>query len=104
REVDAMDTDHCPKCDAKTVVTGWFPEMRGWRKWFEPAGMRFFYFRLWGRGVPCPEPFRACLTCGLVWTYLQPEDLRTFIDKYGNAETKLKLSPFKKGDPEQDLV
>ena len=100
-----MDTDHCPKCNAKAVVAGRFSEMTGWgTKSFEPTGMRFFYFRLWGRGVSCPEPLRACLTCGLVWTYLQPEDLRTFIDKHGKAETKLKLSPFQKGDPEQDLV
>ncbi len=100
-----MDTEQCPKCDAKSVVAGRFSEMRGWRhQWFEPTGMRFFNFRLWVRGLSCPEPFRACLTCGLVWTHLQPEDLRTFIDKYGDTETKLKLSPSQKGYPEQDLV
>ena len=49
-------------------------------------------------------PFRACLTCGHVWTHLQPEELRKFIDKHCNAETKLKLSPFRKAPPEQDLV
>ena len=100
-----MDTDDCPKCDAKAVVAGRFqdiPNARG--RWFEPTGMRFFNFRLRGWGVSCPEPFRACLTCGHVWTHLQPEDLRTFIDKHGNAETKLKLSPFRKATPEQDLV
>ena len=99
-----MDTDHCPKCDAKAVVAGRFEMQRARGRWFEPTGMRFFDFRLWGWGVSCPEPFRACLTCGLVWTHLQPEDLRTFIDKHGNAETKLKLSPFRKAPPEQDLV
>jgi hypothetical protein len=61
-------------------------------------------FRFWGWGVVRPEPFRACLACGLVWTHLQPEDLRAFIDKHGKAEAKLKLSPFRKGPPEQDLV
>ena len=97
-----MDTDHCPKCDAKAVVAGHFLERHG--RWFEPTGMRFFNFRLSGRGVFCPEPFRACLTCGHVWTHLQPEELRTFIDKHGSAKTKLKLSAFQKGPPEQDLV
>ena len=101
-----MDTDHCPKCNVKAVVAGRFREMRGWRgnNWFEPTGMRFFNFRLWGWGVSCPEPFRACLRCGLVWTYLQPEDLRRFIDQHGTAQTKLQLSSFQKGDPDQDLV
>ncbi len=99
-----MNTDHCPKCDAKTTVAGCFPMLEGRDKSFEPTGMRFFNFHLWKRGVSCSEPFRACLTCGHVWTHLQPEDLRAFIDKWGNAETKLKLSPFRKAPPEQDLV
>ena len=98
-----MDTNHCPNCNSEAVVAGRLPEITGWGyKSFEPTGMRFF--RLWWRGVSCPEPFRACLACGLVWTHLQPEDLRTFIDKHGKAEAKLKLSPFRKGPPEQDLV
>jgi len=99
-----MDTDHCPKCDAKTTVAGRFPGMEWRDKSFEPTGMRFFNFRLRGWGVSCSEPFRACLTCGHVWTHLQPEELRTFIDKHGTAETKLKLSPFRKAPPEEDLV
>ena len=94
-----MDTDHCPNCNSKMVVAG---RLDLESRWFEPSGMRSF--RFWGRGVSCPEPFRACLACGLVWTHLQPEDLRAFIDKHGNAEAKLKLSPFRKGPPEQDLV
>jgi len=53
-----MDTDHCPKCDAKAVVAGHFQEnegrVEGRDKWFEPAGMRFFIFHLWRRGVSCP--------------------------------------------------
>ncbi len=96
-----MDTDHCPKCDAKSVVAGHL-----WRRfhWFVPAGMRFFTFRLWRLGISFAEPFRACLACGHVWTHLQPEALRTFIDRHGKAKTKLKLSPFLKAPPEQDLV
>jgi hypothetical protein len=96
-----MDTDQCPTCDAKAIVAGHYFS-RG--NYFEPKGMRFFTFRLRWRAVSFTEPLRACLTCGQVWTHLQPEELRTFIDKYGTAKTKLKLAPFKKGVPEQDLV
>ena len=95
-----MDTDHCPKCDAKAVVAGHFCRAH---PWFEPTGMRFFEFR-WEQGVYCPKPIQACLKCGLVWTHLQPEDLRTFIDKHGTAKTKLKLAPFRKAPPEQELI
>jgi hypothetical protein len=99
-----MDTGHCPKCDAVTVVAGRFAEHRGLggKHQFEPAGMRIFKFR-WREGVPCEWPFRACLMCGLVWTHLLPEDLRTFIDENGTAATKIKLSPFRKSHPERDL-
>jgi hypothetical protein len=98
-----MDPDHCPKCDAKTVLAGRVQQST-WYNWFEPTGMRFFSFRISGRGVRCSKPFLACLTCGHVWTDLQPADLLTFIDKYGSAKTKLKLSPFRKAPPEKDLV
>ena len=93
-----MDTDRCPKCDAKAVVAGAF-----YKLCFIPRGMRFFEFRL-RTGVYCQGPVRACLTCGHVWTHLQPEKLRTFIDEHGTAKTKLKLSPFQKSPPEKDLV
>ena len=98
-----MDTDHCEKCNSKAVVAGRFA-MEGWgHPQFEPADLRSFHFR-WKQGVSCPGPFRACLAGGLVWTHLRPEDLRAFIDKYGNAFAKLDLVPFRKGPPEQDLV
>ncbi len=32
--------------------------------------------------------FTSCLCCGLVWTELEPEKLRAFTERYGNAETK----------------
>ena len=100
-----MDNDLCPKCDAKAVVAGRFRETsRGRGHWFEPTCMRFFNFRLWRRGVSVQKPFSACLACGHVWSHLQPEDLRTFIDRHGNAETKLKLSALRKGFPEQELA
>ena len=97
-----MDIDHCPKCDATAVVAGNmnFP---GAPK-FRPRGMRFFDFRLSQMNPPLCGDFRACLTCGLVWTHLRPEELRKFIDNHGNAEAKLKLSPFRKAPPEQDWI
>ena len=99
-----MDTDCCPKCDATTVVGGRLGDNRKAHKWFEPSGMRFFNFRLRGWGISCLDPIRACLSCGHVWTSLKPEELRTFIEKHGTAETKLKLLPFQKCPPDQDLV
>ena len=40
-----MDTDQCPKCDAKTVVVGQLSSgLAVGGKSFEPKGMRFFVF------------------------------------------------------------
>ena len=101
-----MDTDHCPKCDATTVVAGNMNLVSGGGiARFTPKGMRFFDLRggLSWNMPPCGD-FRACLTCGLVWSNLKLEELREYIDNHGTAETKLKLSPFRKAPPEQDLV
>jgi hypothetical protein len=95
-----MDTGHCPRCDAVTVVAGRI-DTEGATSRFEPDGMRFFNLRL--RAVACFEPFRACLMCGHVWSHLRPEDLRRYIDKYGRAKTKLVLSPFRKAPPGPEL-
>jgi hypothetical protein len=76
-----MDADHCPMCNSRAVVAGRFPQMSGWGyKSFGPTDVRSSRFR-WKQGISCPEPFQACLACGLVWAHLRPEDLRTFLDK-----------------------
>ena len=94
-----MDNDHCPKCDAKAIVSSGYP-----RGGFLPKGLRYFEFR-WRVGwVSYAAPLRACLACGHVWTHLRPEDLRKLIDKHGTAMIKLKLSAFQKDPPEQDLI
>jgi len=100
-----MADEPCPKCDATTVVDG---EMNGGGggsdcSKFTPAGLRFFSLHMWWTAPPCGV-CRACLRCGFVWTQLRPEDLRAYIDKHGNAETKLNLSPFQKGLPDRDVV
>ena len=99
-----MDPEHCPKCNKATVITGWVPHKAFLPQTFEPAGMRFFNFRSSGSAPSCTSDFRACCACGLVWSQLSPVELRAFIDEHGNAETKLKLSGFRKGPPEQELA
>ena len=100
-----MDTDHCPKCAAMSVVAGRIIRGRDLgAPRFTPAGMRFFNFKWGWFSTPppkCSKDFRACLTCGHVWTHLLPEDLHAYIDENGTAQTKLKLSPFRKAPPEQ---
>lgn len=98
-----MDSERCPMCDKATVVAGHIPQDRGGAPHrFEPTRMPTF--RWWGRAPVCSSEFRACLACGHVWTYLRPEDLRAFIEKHGDAETRRTLSAFQKVPPSQDLL
>jgi hypothetical protein len=100
-----MDTGHCPKCNAATVIGGSLPELSGTRRaTFMPTGMEWWRFHWVWWPPSCSPGFQACLMCGLVWTRLRPEELRTFIDKYGTDEARLKLSPFGKGPPDLDLA
>ncbi|APW61759.1 hypothetical protein [Paludisphaera borealis] len=97
-----MDSERCPMCDKATVVAGHIPLHKAGAHRFEPT--RFPTFRLWGQAPACSSDFRACLACGHVWTYLRPEDLRAFIEKHGDAETRRKLSQYQKVPLEQDLL
>ena len=98
-----MMNERCPKCDAATVVAGRMTRDQFATSRFTPAGMRFFTFRSWWHAPSCGD-CRACLTCGLAWTHLRPKELRQFIEKYGDAEAKLDLSPFRKAPPDRDLI
>jgi hypothetical protein len=43
-------------------------------------------------GVPFHEsPFFACLACGLVWSSLQPDELRAHVETHGDAKAKCRL-------------
>ena len=71
---------------------------------FYPDGMRRFQFRLWETSVRCAAPVRACFECGLVWSGLKPEELRSFVTRYGNDEARAKLAPSRKGPPDDELA
>ena len=100
-----MATGHCPKCNARRSLLDASPEMRGEvTNGLSRLACDSSIFVYGGRGSIVLSPSGRAFKCGLVWTHLQPEDLRTFIDKHGNAEAKRKLSAFQKGPQEQDLV
>ncbi len=85
-----MSLGHCPRCDSGSTINGLIPGARGGGPYcFIPAGCR----SSWGPiGVRFREaPSFACLSCGLVWTELRPDELRSHIVKYGNAGAKDRL-------------
>jgi hypothetical protein len=100
-----METERCPNCGASTVTEGRFTI--GSRDYgsshFEPAGMRLFSVR-WTRGVAIAEGVHCCLSCGLIWTNVDAEQLRSYIERYGNQYAKGGLEPFKKSPSDQDLA
>jgi hypothetical protein len=93
-EVTAM-TDSCPRCGNGALVPG---KCMGWHLGvatrFEPGGLRFFQpWRLRRHGVPLRDGFTTCPACGLVWSALEPDDLRALIEEYGTDETRARMPP-----------
>ena len=90
-----METDTCEKCGAATVVPGQLRtpgDLDGMT--FVPAGTT--------RGFGVRAVFRACLSCGHVWTSVMPEALRDSIRKHGHALARQYLIRCEKG-PYYDL-
>ena len=104
-EAIAPEKARCPACGASTVTTG-FLTVTGLRLnllLFVPSWRRFGSFR-WNKGVHVSSDFASCLSCGLVWSSLEPGKLRAFIDRYGNDEAKTSLAPFAKPRADSDLA
>ena len=94
-----MEGELCPRCGAADQVAGaanpagapdhFLPHLR--------RGLKYWLFQ-WNslRGVALPEGFRACLSCGLVWSSLAPQDLLEFMANPGHASAQ----PGKAREPE----
>jgi hypothetical protein len=96
-----VETERCPKCDAPTVIAGHLatPGEGGANLCSVPRNTRFLR---WKSGVGVPVSFLSCSSCGHLWTSLAPEELRAFIEKYGEELAKQQLESFEAG-PDHDL-
>ena len=79
----------CPKCGSQNVEQGRLvPSGRGAWVIFRPERTHFFNLSLWGGIVLRSGDSFACSECGLVWSRLQPEELKEFIFKHCSAPHK----------------
>ena len=85
----------CPACAASDVARGRLSE--GLHGTFRPDGLRFWtttaptlpLFDRSDPGAPSMSPVaHACTACGLVWTYVDPERLRTVLREAGSDATR----------------
>jgi hypothetical protein len=85
-----MTSGPCPRCGSGATSGGLIPGSRGGGPvCFIPQGCRKTW---WWLGVRFREsPFFACLACGLVWSNLRPEELRSHVEKYGDATARSRL-------------
>lgn len=82
-EGNAMDTGHCPGCGAATVFDGRMtPRGDSTGIGFEPHGT---ISSIWKPGLDVPAQFRWCSSCGLIWTRLAPDTLRTYVRDRGGS-------------------
>jgi hypothetical protein len=97
-----VSSEPCPRCGSRAVATGkcleWWHLGRATR--FEPDGLRRFQpFRLRRSGVPLQGGFAVCLTCGLVWSSVAPDELRALLEQYGSEAAKDHLPPADSSGP-----
>ncbi len=86
----------CEKCGAATVLPGYLRTHGDFdgQAYFLPAGAT--------RGAGVQVVFRACWSCGHVWTSLGPEALRDSVCAHGNELTRQHLIRCEEG-PYHDL-
>ena len=84
----------CPACGSDALVAGRIDTSRGEEgdaEQFFPKGLGLFCLRrsvsLCGR-----HPFRACASCGHLWSAFNPDELRTLIEANGSPELKARIS------------
>ena len=82
REAAEQRDEPCPKCGSSNVTPGrLLPAARGASVMFRPEGTRFSILRFLGGVILSSESSYACLDCGLVWDYLQPNELKDIISE-----------------------
>ena len=114
--VPSTDADgHCPSCGATAIVVGTLEHRPA--RFFVPTGLRFW--TLGAAGAPVTRAPRlpgihglwdqrglqGCMACGLVWTRVDAERLRTVIEGAGTPELRARLAAARAdghGDRETD--
>ena len=95
----------CPECGASDVARGQLGQGRPGT--FTPEGLRFWTLTvgmlpLHDRSDPGSPTLsgtaHACTACGLVWTHVDPERLRTVLREAGTESTRRRLG-LNDGDP-----
>jgi uncharacterized Zn finger protein len=84
----------CPECGCAEIVDG---VVSSEQLRFVPRGLRWFSF--YQPPLLAGAQFlSACLSCGLVWSHLNPTELRAIVDAKGSAKLKAALEKAAKND------
>lgn len=75
---------HCPACGTNRTVLGQIGATSAVS--FTPDGLSIR--QLNAGKLPLQRAARACSECGLVWTSIDPVDLRDRLDRAGTDETR----------------
>jgi hypothetical protein len=82
----------CPICSSRETVLGRVlgGEDRSSNR-FHPDGLRLLTF---ARSIPLAEgaAIRACLKCGLLWSYVEAEALSSLVEGSGSEELRARLA------------
>ncbi len=89
-----MEVERCPNCAGSKILAGRVTyHTEAANIGFVPGGTHAV---LWNPGVPLFGGFHCCVSCGHVWTTLNPDQLRRFV---GTNGTNLGKQYFETLDP-----
>lgn len=82
-----MEMHPCPNCKAQTAVLGRVAGDQLLPPHFVPVHTS-------GPGVNLTLGFFSCFSCGHLWSALDPDKLRSYIEAHGDELVKERLGPF----------
>ncbi len=94
-----MNAECCPMCQGSAILAGSVGSP-GYMSYFVPRNMPIAAWSV--PCVPLTHEFRACLSCGHVWSSLRPRQLRALVEAHGRELDKQYLE-FLDAGPDRDL-
>ena len=106
-EISWITVNLCPKCGSRRVDEGFIMGAQYSAQYipvYNVPRMPGSGLLHWKVGVSVQAPFRACLACGHLWSFVSPDQLREFIGKQKAAQVQERQAPEESAKPRDESL